>query len=71
MTGVQFLEIYHRKRPYPPPTRIILSGYSPSEEIKLAKKYYSLYAFVLKPCDMEKLKQIIDEGIEAGLEHVE
>lgn len=66
MTGVQFLKRVHQKIPAKPPNRIILSGFSQSEDIEEAKEKYSLYKFVSKPWDPGDLMIIMNKAITNG-----
>ena len=63
MTGVEFLKKVAILKPDLPPNRMILSGYSPPEVIKDAKKKYLLSMFVAKPWEPEDLKAKMDEAI--------
>jgi len=63
MSGAEFLEAYQKEHPKTPPSRIMLSGYAPTKEIKKAKERFNLHRFVLKPCGIDELKGFIAEAI--------
>jgi CheY-like chemotaxis protein len=65
MTGVELLAIINEKYSEIPPNRLIISGYSVTEEIEKAFSEYKLFRFVSKPWKYEELKQIIFESISA------
>jgi len=63
MTGIELLEIVHEKFDSVPPNRLIVSGYSASEDIDKAFKEYKLFRFITKPWKYEVLKQVIIDSI--------
>lgn len=63
MTGLEFLKIVHEKFPGTPPSRIMLSGYSETKDIKEAKDKYCLFKFVSKPWQVRDLKLNMDNAI--------
>ena len=67
MTGVEFLKKVQKKIPTKPPNRIILSGFSKSKDIDVAKEKYSLYMFISKPWDVDDLRDKMNEAIEDAI----
>ncbi len=63
MTGVEFLREVYQRMPYSPPNRIILSGFSKTEDIEEAKEKYFLYMFISKPWEVDELRNIMNEAI--------
>ena len=61
MTGVELLKEIFKRFPKIPPGRMILSGYSKSEDIEEARKKYKLSAFVSKPWNAKDLKEKIEK----------
>lgn len=64
ITGVEFLKKIQEIYPEIPPGRLIVSGYSEPEDIKLAFEKYQLFKFISKPWDKEELNQIIKQALE-------
>ncbi len=56
MSGVQFLQEVQSRMPGVSPGRMIISGYSKTEEIEQAFKDHSLCMFVSKPYEVHDLK---------------
>ena len=63
MTGCEFLKKVYQKIPSKPPNRIILSGFSKTEDIEEAKEKYFLYMFISKPWEVDELRNTMDEAI--------
>ena len=63
MTGVEFLQKVYEKIPSIPPNRMILSGFSQTSDIDVAREKYFLYMFVSKPWDADDLKEKIEDAI--------
>ena len=61
MTGVQFLEALMPD--FPDPVRMILTGFSDIEAIIKAINNGAVLRYIVKPWDVDELKQIIDIGI--------
>ncbi len=59
MTGIDFLKKVKEIYPDIPPSRLILSGYTPPEEIEMAYDQLNLFQFVSKPWKKEELMEII------------
>ncbi len=68
ITGVEFLKMINDMFPEIPPNRLMLSGFSKTEDIDRAFQNYKLFQFILKPWDAEELKTIILNAIEHGAE---
>lgn len=62
MTGVQFLEAIIPT--FPEPVRMILTGFSDIDAIIKAVNNGSVLRYIMKPWDVNELKQIIDIGIQ-------
>jgi response regulator RpfG family c-di-GMP phosphodiesterase len=68
ITGVEFLKMINDMFPQIPPNRLMLSGFSKTEDIDKAFQNYKLFQFILKPWDAEELKAIIINAIDHGAE---
>lgn len=68
ITGVEFLKMINDMFPQIPPNRLMLSGFSKTEDIDTAFQNYKLFQFILKPWDAEELKAIILNAIDHGAE---
>lgn len=68
MTGVEFLERVTKKYPVPLPSRLIVSGYSSSEDIKEAFDKYHLFQFISKPWNKQELQNQIINSIKVNYE---
>lgn len=64
MTGVEFLKKLKKIKPFKPPSRMILSGYSRSSDIEKAIERYELSMFISKPWKPKDLKLKINKVIE-------
>ncbi len=63
MTGCEFLKRVYQKIPSKPPNRIILSGFSKTQNIEEAKKKYFLYMFISKPWEVDELRNTMNDAI--------
>ncbi len=63
MSGSDFLEKVFEFLPGKPPCRIIYSGYSETQDIKIAKEKKWMSTFISKPCNPEELKEKIDKAL--------
>lgn len=68
ITGVEFLKMINDMFPQIPPNRLMLSGFSKTEDIDKAFQNYKLFQFILKPWDADELKAIILNAINHGAE---
>ena len=63
MTGCEFLKRVYKKIPSKPPNRIILSGFSKTQDIEEAKEKYFLYMFISKPWEVDELRNTMNDAI--------
>ena len=63
MNGCEFLKRVYQKIPSIPPNRIILSGFSKTQDIEEAKEKYCLYMFISKPWEADEFRNTMNDAI--------
>ena len=63
MTGVEFLAKICELYPDNSSKRIIVSGYTQSEQIERAYKDFELFQFIAKPWKKEELEQVFNKAL--------
>ena len=71
MSGFEFLKELMQICPTKPPNRMMVSGYSQADEVRLSFEKYGLFDFISKPWNESFLRKRIEEAIQDCLHRVD